>query len=251
MSLVREALDKAEREATAKHAREKGLPASFTGAGQPYRARRSRARAAGKLAAASAAVVLAALLAWALAHRGIESLSDAGPRSADAALGSGQKLPLVETTPAPSSTTAPSLSPPRFSAPAEKEPPNASAPISQPSQRSNQVPATESSAGASPAAAAKPANGDDVTARSSPPDRSSAAAPAPRETERFIRDFDTGEGVTLHLGGIAWSAVTPLAYLDRRLVGLGEVVAGFRVDRIERDRVLLSSGERRVWITLR
>jgi hypothetical protein len=96
-----------------------------------------------------------------------------------------------------------------------------------------------------------------VTSESSQNSRNSARAPepgspsAPREAESFVRDFDTGAGVTLHLGGIAWSAVTPLAYLDRRLVGVGEVVAGLRVDRIERDRVLLSSESRRVWITLR
>lgn len=65
----------------------------------------------------------------------------------------------------------------------------------------------------------------------------------------YLRSVEFADGTKLELGGIVYSEASPFAYLNGRLVGVGEFVLGRRIDRIERDRVLLSgeAGE----ITLR
>ena len=57
--------------------------------------------------------------------------------------------------------------------------------------------------------------------------------------------------VVVALGGIAWSETAPLAYLNGKLLRIGESATGARVERIERDRVVLAAPEGRIVITLR
>ena len=56
----------------------------------------------------------------------------------------------------------------------------------------------------------------------------------------YLRRVDFPDGSKLELGGIVYSETSPFAYLNGRLVGVGEFVEGRRIDRIERDRVHLS-----------
>ena len=56
----------------------------------------------------------------------------------------------------------------------------------------------------------------------------------------YLRSVEFADGSKLELGGIVYSAAAPFAYLNGRLVGVGEFVLGRRIDRIERDRVILS-----------
>ena len=56
----------------------------------------------------------------------------------------------------------------------------------------------------------------------------------------YLRSVEFADGSKLELGGIVYSETSPFAYLNGRLVGVGEFVLGRRIDRIERDRVMLS-----------
>ena len=47
------------------------------------------------------------------------------------------------------------------------------------------------------------------------------------------------------------SETAPLAYLNCKLLRIGESATGARVERIERDRVVLAAPEGRIVITLR
>ncbi|KAB2951499.1 MAG: hypothetical protein F9K18_14500 [Thermoanaerobaculia bacterium] len=58
-------------------------------------------------------------------------------------------------------------------------------------------------------------------------------------------------GAEIRLGGIAWSSVAPLAYLNGQLLSVGESVSGWRVERIERERVVLAGDGGRIVIALR
>jgi hypothetical protein len=60
------------------------------------------------------------------------------------------------------------------------------------------------------------------------------------------------DGTELALGGVAWSESAPLAYLNGKLLGVGESAAGFRIVGIERERVRLAGpGGRELVIALR
>lgn len=69
--------------------------------------------------------------------------------------------------------------------------------------------------------------------------------------ESFVREATLADGTRLHLGGIAYSEAAPLAYLNGRLVGVGEHVEDCRVARIERGRVALECGGTTVVLDLK
>jgi hypothetical protein len=56
-----------------------------------------------------------------------------------------------------------------------------------------------------------------------------------------LRGVEFADGTKLELGGIVYSETAPFAFLNGRLVGVGEFVLGRRIDRIDRDKVLLSA----------
>ena len=56
----------------------------------------------------------------------------------------------------------------------------------------------------------------------------------------YLRSVEFSDGTKLELGGIVYSEAAPFAYLNGRLVGVGEFVLGRRIDRIDRDKVILS-----------
>ena len=201
MSLVREALAKAERDSAARAAREHGLPAALADSASPFRARHRRRWpwAAGLAAAALAGAAAAALL---LDRRPATAARSSAPQRATAPAAPSATV-LSSPDPAPKAVAAPRPPAPDTAAP-------------------------ESSAAAPP-----------------------VTAPAPGRPTRFVRELPLGGGRAVLLGGIAWSEHAPLAYLNGRLVGVGEHVEGLRVKRIGRDLVVLEDGGREVVVALR
>lgn len=249
MSLVSEALKKAEREAAARDAREKGQPAPFEAPLQPYRSPRTRRALHPFLAALAGGALIAALAAvWWSGTRHVvarPALPEAPPPPAPVSLpGASSASPAAE----PESRPAQPL-------------PGAAAPLA--AQTRKAQPATRE-------ALAEPQPPAPLPLPTAPPPGESSPAPARKQTPAkapgatvatgptAVRRFGAGDyllradlpdGSKLELGGIVYSETSPFAFLNGRLVGVGEFVEGRRIDRIERDRVVLS-GESGV-LTLR
>lgn len=211
MSLVRQALAKAEREAAARAAREKGLPDNLATAGQPWRAPRRRSRAATVVAVALALAAAAGAGYW---------WSRRSPAAPAAPVAAPTAPAAVAPAPAAAAAAAPIPVAPAPTALAPAAPPTLAP---QPAPRPGPVP---------PARVAVPV----------------AAAGA---ESLVVRELPLEGGRKLGLGGIAWSELAPLAYLNGRLVGVGESVEGYRVARIERDRVHLEKAGRSLVLLLR
>lgn len=262
MSLVSDALKKAQRDAALREAREKGLPEPLVTAAHPFRAKRAGARAL-PVTLALAAILLAAAGVYFLRFRNQDQ--DGGlPVKREAS--SGAAAEVARAAPGPPPLRAPAAPP---SAASSLEP-LAVAPDAVPTEgRADDPPpaapqrepapeaARTASAGAAPTpptpateVAGKPiAGGTPGTAPAAPP-------PAPQaqvqEGERvFVRVARLDDGTEIRLGGIAWSEVAPLAYLNGKLLGVGESVAGRRVARIDRDRVRLEGAGSALVLTLR
>lgn len=233
MSLVSEALKKAQREAARREGRDKGLPEPLVAGAQPWRARRgNRASLAIALAVGAILVVGGALYI----------VSDSEPqRRRD------ERRPEKRTATAVATETA--RAPDVPVAAAEPSPPA-------PSPVESEKPATAPPAGPNverPGPVAAPtAIAPALTGRASTPARAEIPPPAPpaRETT-FVRSARLASGSEVRLGGIAWSETAPLAYLNGKLLGVGESTSGARVERITRDRVVLAAPEGRIVITLR
>jgi hypothetical protein len=218
MSLVREALAKAEREAAARAARERGLPERLSTAGQPYRASRRRPRWPLVLGAILATTVLAAAYLL-LDGRPRSEAPEPGPPEASPAAGAQIREAAVD-------------------------PPTGSNPPAAPDVPAEQLP--EANAARPPDVAAGPASDPETADAGTVP-----TPPVAPPTESFVREAVLDGATRVVLGGIAWSEATPLAYLNGRLLAAGESVAGLRIERIERDRVELSGGGRRLILKLR
>lgn len=195
MSLVSEALKKAEREGAAREAREKGLPAPLETPTQPYRARRGQ-RPGHKLIplfvllGGAAAVAIAVFLARPATER-----EAAQPFSTD--------VPPPATAPPSASEPIPTTEPPL------------------------PLPRTTSSSPSREPSASEPAR----PAPSAPPARAGA--------REYVRRVELSDGTKLELGGIAYSEAAPFAYLNGKLLAVGERTAGYTLLRIERDRVVV------------
>lgn len=276
MSLVSDALKKAQREAAAREARDKGLapPPEPRPPLHPFRRRRAP-RAAALAAAAAGLIALAGVTSFFLFRdssavgtaRSVESPATDVPipvkgtadpgvpgasRSAEsttpgAALpiqgeqgseGSGAAREASETTPAPRVDPSPGAAPPTPASP--------SAGGSVPAPPS-MVPSQNERTTAAPPGPAR-ASGTAAGEKESPRGASAGGAPAPR---RFVREAELPGGARLRIGGIAYSEVAPLAYLNGRLIGVGESVEGWTVRAIGRGEVELGRGEERLILALR
>jgi hypothetical protein len=232
VSLVSDALKKAEREAAAREAREKGLPIPLEAPTQPYRARRGQRRGRSLLiplafAGGAAAVVLAVVLARSSSPREAAHKGKTGAASAPQTPAPGPAASAPEHAPG-----APSTIPPAAAVPA----PGTTPPLPKTtSKETRQQPSAREPA----APSAVPA-----TAAVRP------AAEAPRQTE-YVRRVDFPGGGKLELGGIAYSEAAPFAYLNGKLLKVGEGTAGYTLVRIERDRVVVRGAEGNLTIRLR
>ena len=233
MSLVHDALEKAKREASVKNAKGLGLPDARIGAGQPFRAVRRLSPVA--IAALAAVATLAAV-------SGIWLFTRAAPHAG--------RLP-VSAAPAPTEAAPARPLPPPPVAPAKANDPTPPPAALAPSVRTAAPPAlplevvSPSPLASTPAPASTPAKGADASRTSS------AASSAAASTPSFVRRVTLDDGTVVRLGGIAWSEEAPLAYLNGKLYGKGESVAGLLVERIERERVLLRGARGPVFLTLR
>jgi hypothetical protein len=148
----------------------------------------------------------------------------------------------VESGVGPAASAQPAASPLPVPAAA---PPEAESPAPAPADDS-----TVDNAEAAAAPTAPPSGPSEVPA----PPTSAVTAPVSASAQReatFVRSAPLPSGAEIRLGGIAWSETAPLAYLNGKLLGVGESTAGARVERIERDRVVLTGPEGRIVITLR
>lgn len=234
MSLVSEALKKAQREAARREGQDKGLPEALVAGAQPWRARRgSRVPLVVTLAAGLLAVAVGVFY---FAPR----TGDERPRNEGRPEQGTAKAIETEIGPAP--PAQPAAMPPSVpgAAPLEVESP-APAPTSD---------STVESRAAAAAPTAPPAGSPETL----PPPTKAATVPlsasAKRETT-FVRTARLASGTEIRLGGIAWSETAPLAYLNGKLLGVGESTAGARVERIERERIVIVAPEGRLVITLR
>jgi hypothetical protein len=67
----------------------------------------------------------------------------------------------------------------------------------------------------------------------------------------YLRKAVFADGTSLELGGIVYSEAAPFCYLNGRLVGIGEFVLGRRIDRIERDKVVLTGDDGTIVLRLK
>lgn len=245
MSLVSEALKKAEREAAARQARAQGMPEPPPL--QPFRTRprRRRALALGIALGAFAALAIMGLLS---SRPWRETPSAVAPSGAGVA-------PLAPSVspgpPAPEAGGAP-LDSARADQPSAPAPPNVSRTESHSPVERAPAPAPGASRRPAPAPEAPPA--EPVEAATTP--TTPATAETAQETARppandFVRRAELPDGTVLVLGGIAYSESAPLAYLNGKLLAVGESIAGYRIERIARDRVELASDGRRITVRLK
>ena len=237
MSLVSDALKKAEREAAAREARAKGLPVPLETPSQPYRARRGQRRGGawlGVVAGVGVALAVAFVLSRtsaeekAAAKGSTETTSTAAGRPAAAPAASQPVEAPLSATGNPE-TAAPQ---PKIAAGAEPSRPTPSASEPRAQQPSPSLPKTASNEGTS-----RPSVSEPETPSETP--RPAPAAPAPRGSKEYVRRVDFPDGSKLELGGIAYSETAPFAYLNGRLLKTGEAIAGYTLVAIERDRVVV------------
>ena len=244
MSLVSEALKKAEREAAALDARGKGQPAPFEAPLQPYRSRHAAHSRLPRWALFVGACLLAALgLGWWSSARkapvkGVAPVSAVGlavPTPTRAAP-ENPAAALEPPKPGPSTVgdghapAAPGIAPRQELAP----PSDSESPVLKPAG----PPLPKAAPNTSPPS---PSISEPQIPRPAPSPAPSAPAREPsRAPGDYLRRADFPDGSSLELGGIVYSEAAPFAYINGRLVGVGEFVLGRRIDRIERDRVILS-----------
>lgn len=250
MSLVSEALKKAQREAARREGREKGLPEPLLTGAQPWRARRASRVPLAVLLGVGLVALVGAALYFVGGSRDGKARDERRSEKGDA-----ESVAIV-ASPASAVTTAgvEPLPPPSSSSEAERTSVatatgatgDRSAPVAVPAPAPAEGVDAQSRTG-NPAPAPAPAS---APAPANAPAPASGPASATRESI-FVRSAKLASGAEVRLGGIAWSETAPLAYLNGRLLGVGEAVSGARVDRIERERVVLVAPEGRVVITLR
>jgi len=281
MSLVSEALKKAQREAAAREAREKGLPPPLhSPATQPFRAKRKRGPGPAPALAIAALLVAAGLsvLFWNRAGQdaatppaGREEKAPDREEAAPGAFGASAE-PKVDTERTTASSAPGEMVPPEAPAPDRSDrvagasagaplsalPATAAAapvPVPTPDRTATAVapaaPSMEAFQGASATAAATPSRAPRQAAAPAPPAVPPPVAAAEGGAASFVREATLADGTRIHLGGIAYSDAAPLAYLNGRLLGVGEHVESCRVARIERGRVSLDCGGRATILTLR
>lgn len=212
MSLIGEALKRARLEAARREGEERGTAHSSMPAYVPERRRFPTAWVIGLMAAGAIGVAVAMLL-------------------------------MRPAPPAP--TAATEAAPPPAAAPAPVEPaaPAPVLPVSPP-ESEPQPPVTAPAA--APAAKAPP------PVETAPPTSRPAAAepPVPPGARVYVGAAEIGS-TRLELDGIVASATDPVAMINRKLLGIGEGLDGWVVEKIEPKQVTLRGGSETIVLRLR
>lgn len=161
---------------------------------------------------------------------------------------------VPETTPAAPEVTAPpvvptlppvvSAPPPTVTAPPERTPETA-APVPPPVAQPQPEPEIRLEP-SQPSAVPQPEEPSPVQEEPVP-----VAPPPARENRSFVEAVPVPGGGTLRLNGIAFSSVSPVAVIDGKVVGPGEVVQGFTVVEIQQNRVKLEGHGETVYVSLK
>jgi hypothetical protein len=75
--------------------------------------------------------------------------------------------------------------------------------------------------------------------------------PVPRESRSYVGEVPVPGGGVVRLNGIAFSTESPVAVLDGKVVGPGEVVQGFTVVEIRQNQVKLEGHGETVFVSLK
>ncbi len=241
MSLVREALRKAEREAAAKRRRDLGLPEAGGVSLQPFR-RRSGAPWFWLSGAGALALLGLGLVTGLLWQKG-----EASPafRSSSSEL-------------APQHSSTPEAPHPRSDSLSEtSEPRSLEGSVTKGSIVRDRLKLTSPGSVAPEVLKPQPSSEQSASLTRAGGDASQPAAASTSESgaaatvPTYLREVVVPTGELLRLGGIAWSESAPLAYLNGRLLARGEQVEGWTVVTIRREEVELARESQRLRLTLR
>ncbi len=257
MSLVNEALRRARHEATRQEAIRKGLPVPPL---EPASRREGRSGSVAILIVVGSALGVAFVAGGALLLGGlrraetgpatiqVEATPAAAPQrpavEAHATLSAGPDLPATAAATNRAGASRAGRSQPAAGAESAEPQPTAAAVKAAPSAiaagepltREGSLAAREKDSGQAPGA---------VRAEAQPP------VPEPAAELWFVRLAELPAGVTIDLGGIAWSETGPFALLNKRVLGPGEFVEGYRVVRIDPGQVELEADGETVYIRLK
>ena len=248
MSLINEALQRARDEALRQEAVKKGVPLA------PLPKRREKSHwlvmtvvlLSGTLAITAVAILG---LAKRLPNDKIE------PQKAVASV----EIAPVSVAPEPETEALTErVTPPKYAAPAMAVPPSFEQPA--PADRSNDEvtshlpdsatqPTDNVTGEDSELAATDTVEDEPVSTTETPPSRPLAHSSDERNV--YIRHADLGDGLSVDLGGIAWSETGPYALMNGRVVGVGESVSGFVVRKIDPLRVVMESQDRQIVLKLK
>ena len=240
MSLISDALKKARQEAARQDSLRQGLPYAVGSVEAP----RSRSSAP-LLAGLAVGLLLAAGLA------GLFYLTRPEPEARIA-----ETAPPVEVREEPAPPSAPPVAP-QIAEPAVPETaPPAPVPAPIPEVRTPE-PAPPLPVQPAPQPQPQPETPPApaiVIAPSAPPVQEAAPpapAPAPQESRSYVGEVPVPGGGVLRLNGIAFSTESPVAVLDGKVVGPGEVVQGFTVVEIRQNQVKLEGHGETVFVSLK
>ena len=238
MSLVSDALKKAEREAAAREARKAGLPVPLETPMQPYRARRGQRRG-GAWIGVLVAVGVALLVAFGFFSTPTPSPGKAADKGATPGT-SAPSSPTPALSASRSSGAAAAETPSeRPTPPSDREATSAEASRPSPATAPSERPASPSEREATNAEASPTSPQTAPNDRPAPPSESEPRAPSTAKQKEYVRRVDFPDGSKLELGGIAYSETAPFAYMNGRLLKIGEAIAGYTWVAVERDRVVV------------
>jgi hypothetical protein len=246
MSLISDALKKARQEAARQDSLRQGVPYAVGPVDSPDRRR--------TLVPLLSGLAVGAVLAGGVA--GFVYFADREPAAPEEVQVAEAAPPTVveevpETTPAAPEVTAPPVvptlppvvsgPPPAVTIPPERVP-EAAAPVPPPAAQPQPEIRLEPSQPPPP----QPEEAPPVQEEPVP-----VAPPPARESKSYVEDVPIPGGGTLRLNGIAFSTVSPVAVIDGKVVGPGEVVQGFTVVEIQQNRVKLEGHGETVYVSLK
>lgn len=242
MSLISDALKKARQEAARQDSLRQGLPYAVGTTSAPDRGR-SAPLLAGLAVGLLLAGGLAGLFYFVRPEREVEPEARIAETAPPVEVREESATPPVApqiSEPAVPETAPPALIPapiPEVRTP-QPAPPLEVQPAPQPQPQPETPPAP-------PVVVAPPA--PPVQEAAPPP----APAPAPQEGRSYVGEVPVPGGGVLRLNGIAFSTESPVAVLDGKVVGPGEVVQGFTVVEIRQNQVKLEGHGETVFVSLK